>query len=308
MLFYLKIPYERDGNILNISVLLPANYFRKCERIVITCYDAEEFIQLIQNKRILIYGAGYVASIFVEALKKHGLEKSIYGFAVTENVPEQRRFEEYWVKSIDQVDIADNIIVCIAVHEAVERQIETTLLQKGIINYIWIYPFLYTLYMGQPVKEKQWIDVNKMILQYGNTYGMAVRWAAIDDYYGNFQGGLDLYKKAMKIHCSEATAEERAHSFIGLMQNWDVRGYDANQQISINLDYEIIDGEHRVSLAFYHHQRFLQCKIYKEQNMHKEKVLMTKDILLAGGFTQKELERLDGVKEYIKKSALQEKV
>jgi hypothetical protein len=275
---------------------------------VIACHDIDEFIKLMQNKRILIYGAGYVASIFLEALRKHGLEQNIAGVVVTESVTAQKYLGEYQVKTFHCADLKENMIVCVAVHEAIEKEIESALIQRGVIDYIWIYPFLNALYMGRPVKEKQWIEINNMILQYGNMYGMAVRWAAIDDYYGNFQGGLELYKKAMKIHCSEATAEERARRFIRLMQDWDAHGYDQNRQIAINFDYEIIDGEHRVALAFYHNQKRLQCDIYSERNIHKENVLMTKEILLMGGFTQKEITRLDKVMEYIKNSVSREKL
>lgn len=271
---------------------------------MIACCDVDEFIKLISEKKILIYGAGYVAAVFMEALKKHGLEKNVYGFCVTDSIGEQNHMGEFWVKPISQIGVLGNTVVCIATHEVSKRGIEAILLQKGISDYIWIYPFLYTLYMGKPLKEGQWIDVRKMILKNENLYGMAVRWAAIDDYYGNFQGGFYLYTKAMKIHCNAATAEDRANSFIGLIQNWDTHGYDETCQIVINTDYEVIDGEHRVALALYHNQKLLQCKIYNGQNLHEEKALMTKEVLLMGGFTQEEIKILDGIIRCIKNNML----
>lgn len=267
---------------------------------MIKCSDIDEFINLIDENKILVYGAGYVAGIFVEALNRHGLEKCIYGFAVTDNIAEQKFMGKFWVKSLNQIDDLENVIVCIATHEVSKKEIETVLIQRRISNYIWIYPFLYTLYMGKPVSEGQWIDIKEIISKNENLYGIAVRWAAIDNYYGRCKNGYYLYKKAMKMHCSNETAEERTRAFIRLIQNWEEYGYNSRCQIAINTEGEIIDGEHRVTLALYHKQQFLRCKIYNVRNIHREKALMTRRILLKGGFTQNDIKRLDETNEYIK--------
>lgn len=274
---------------------------------MITCRDRKELIEIISDKKILIYGAGYVALNFLEALKRNGLEEQVLGFAVSQITETEKYIDSLPVRSIDQVPVDDETIICIAVHEALKEEIEAVLLHKGISNYIWIYPLLYSLYLGNPVKEGEWIDTKKLMRGYKERYGMAVRWAAIDDYYGNCPGGLDLYQKAMAMHGSMDTIKARTDRFLKLIQDWDSMGYNARWQISIDRNYEIIDGEHRVALAFYHGQPQIRCRIYDGENMHGEKALMTKKVLLEGGFTMEEIELLDRINLCIKQAVLEGK-
>lgn len=166
---------------------------------------------------------------------------------------------------------------------------------------------MYSLYLGKPVREGAWIDTKKLIPGCDDRYGLAVRWAVIDDYYGNCPGGLDLYKKAMAMHGSEDTVKVRAGRFIELIQDWERVGYHAGQQIAIDRNYEIIDGEHRVALALYHRQPQIRCRIYDGENMHGEKVLMTKKTLLEGGLTPEEIDVLDGINLQMKQIVLEGK-
>ena len=274
---------------------------------MITCCDVEEFTELISEKKILIYGAGYVALNFMEALKRNGFEKQIQGFVVSQEPETPKFIESYSVKSINQVMINDEMIVCIAVHEALKEEIEAVLLQKGVSIYIWIYPFLYSLYLGKPVKEGEWIDTGKFLPVEEDRYGLMVRWAAIADYYSNFPGGFDLYKKAMAMHGTKDAVKARADRFLKLIRDWDSMGYNAQWQISINRDYEIIDGEHRVALAIYHRLPQIKCRIYEGENMHGEKVLMTKKALLEGGLTPEEINLLDEIKLNMKQAVLEGK-
>ncbi len=274
---------------------------------MITCCDVDEFTGLVSDKKILIYGAGYVAANFLEALKKNGLEGQVLGVIVS-RLPETMEYVgTFPVRTIDQIAVDDETIICIAVHEALKEEIEAVLQQKNLLNYIWIYPFLYSLYLGKPVREGEWADIRKFIPQYKERYGMAVRWAAIDDYYGNCPGGFGLYQKAMAMHGSPAAIKARTDGFLKLIKNWDSMGYDARWQISIDRNYEIIDGEHRVALAFYHGQSQIRCRVYDGENMHGEKVLMTKKALLEGGFTMEEIELLDRINLYMRQTVLEGK-
>lgn len=274
---------------------------------MITCRDGEELIELLSDKRILIYGAGYVAHNFLEALKRNKLQGQLQGFVVSQKTENKDDIESFPVSSVDQVTVDDETIICIAVHEVLKDEIEDVLLQKGIFNYIWIYPFLYSLYLGKPVKEGEWIDIRKFIPDDRRRYGLAIRWAAIDDYYGKRPGGFALYKKAMAMHGTAESTQMRANRFAELIRNWESNGYDAGWQISIDRNYEMIDGEHRVALALYHGQPQIRCRIYDGENMHGEKVLMTEKALLEGGVSPEEIDILDGINLYIRRTVLEEK-
>lgn len=259
-----------------------------------------EFLKFISDKKIWIYGAGYVAFQFWKALKKHGLEVRIQGVVVTQIVEPKDKVGDFFVKPISQLVIDKESVVCIAVHEVYKDEIESILCKKGIANYIWVYPFLYELHLGMPVLEGKWVDVRKFIPMYDNQYGVAIRWAAIEDYYGICHNGFCLYKKAMAVHSNRDTAEARAKRFKELIYNWDVFGYQDEMQIIINRMFDVLDGEHRVALALYHRQNKLKCRIYDGKNIHCEKTRMTKKMLYEGGFTQEEMEQLDEINIYIK--------
>ena len=266
--------------------------------------NIQKFIQFINNKEIFIYGAGYVAEVFFKSLKKNKLEKQVKGFLVSSTGNVDEVIHGYLVRTVDEVIIDSKTIICIAVHEIYRKEIEEILFQKGISNYIWIYPILYELYLGNPIKEKEWINIKKIIKQQLENYGIAIRWAAIDDYYGKCQGGFVLYKKAMALHSDYYTAEERTKQFIRLIQMWSNIGYLEEYQISLDRNYKVIDGEHRLTLALYYGQEKICCKIYKEENIHTNKAIITKQSLIEGGFQWDEIMKIENINQYLESIVL----
>lgn len=264
-------------------------------RNVIVCYNTKEFLQYISNKKIMIYGTGYVALNFLEALQKRGLDNRIQGFVVSKKSWEQRDIKGFPIKEIDEIFVSNEIVICIAVHESIKAEVESILLQKGFLHYLWIYPCLYHLYYGDPVKEREWVNIRELIPRDSDRYKVALRWAALEDYYGNCPQGFYLYRKAMALHANMRTVEAREAGFRKLIQNFDEFGYDSEKQIAINEEYEIIDGEHRLTIAFYHGMQKIKCKIYSGENLHNEEVLMSKRVLIEGGFTEKEMDILDNI-------------
>lgn len=263
-------------------------------------YNIKEFINCLADREIYIYGAGYVANIFLEALEKRGLVDNVQGFIVSQESSVQKNIKGIPIFAIDQININKTALICIAVYEAFKDEIIFNLNQRGVLNYIWIYPFLYELYLGKPVKEKEWVDIKRIIPKNEEQYGIAIRWLAMDDYYGKCIGGFDLYKKAMMIHGNLNTAKARMENFIKLLHHWDITGYEAQWEICINTNYEIIDGEHRVALALYHNQRQLCCRVYEGENIHKKEALMKKEILIQNGFSSEEIKRLDKINLHIR--------
>jgi len=264
----------------------------------------QNFIQSINNKEIFIYGAGYVADVFFKALKKNKLEKQVKGFLVSSIGNIDKVIHGYLVRTVDEVIIGSRTIICIAVHEIYKKEIEEILFQKGISNYIWIYPILYELYLGDPIREKEWINIKKIIKQQLENYGIAIRWAAIDDYYGKSQGGFALYKKAIALHSDNYTAEERTKQFIGLIETWSNIGYLEEYQISLDRNYKVIDGEHRLTLALYHGQEEICCKVYREENIHTNKALITRQSLIEGEFYQEEIMKIENINQYLESIVL----
>lgn len=132
-------------------------------------------------------------------------------------------------------------------------------------------------------------------------YALAVRWAAVADYYGKCPNGFMWYKRAMTYLHNASAAETRVAIFTQLIQNWKEKGYDGKHEIAINENYEVLDGEHRMAVALYHGERMIKCRIYRGENYNNEKSFMKKKMLLESGLTDEEVKQLDDINDYIRK-------
>lgn len=265
------------------------------------CNNVDQLITMLETKKIIIYGVGYIAGLFLETLKKHGLEKNIVCCVVSEILKNaDRRFEKLEIKQINEFDIAEDMIICIAVHESFVREIESTLEDINVSNYVWIYPYLFDLYYGSPIKKGMWIDMGKLLPKDKERYALAVRWAAVADYYGKCPNGFVWYKRAMTYLHNASAAEHRIEIFTQLIRNWEKAGYDGEHEIAINEDYEVLDGEHRMAVALYHGERMIKAKVYRGKNINSEKSFMKKNMLIEGGFSEDEIKQLIDINECIR--------
>lgn len=264
----------------------------------INCDKIEDFLELITNNKIHIYGTGYVANLFWNELEKKGLTQNVEDFIVSE-VKESEYTHSIPIKGIENVKIDKGSIVCIAVHETLKDEIEMNLLKKQIRNFLWIYPFLYEFSLGCIQKEECWVDIHLFHNVMKEQYGIALRYAAIEEYYGFRKNGFDMYYRGLLTYNSTRTAELRVKRFKDLIINWEKNGYQQENTICVNRVHEVIDGEHRLALAFYHGIKKIKCIVYEGENIHNQQAIMTHDILQKGGFCRKELEQLDGINQTI---------
>lgn len=266
------------------------------------CDNADQLIKLIREKRIIIYGSGYTATLFLEILKKYELENNIFCFAVSKIAQSADRYlGKFKINQINEIDVENDMLVCVAVHESFVREIEEILRRRKVANYVWITPLLFDLYYGNPIKRGVPINIGKLIPKDKERYALAVRWAAIDDYYGKCPNGFAWYKRAIAYLHNASAADARAMAFTQLIQNWELSGYDGSHEIAINDNYEILDGEHRVAVALYHGEEIVNCRIYRGKNINSEKSLMKRQMLIESGFSEDEIKCLDSINDYIKK-------
>ena len=264
--------------------------------------DARNLLFLLGTKKIVIYGTGYVAQKFFSILKKNSLVGNIICFAVSKGEKEGESIDGIAVKNIRDIE-SDNM-VCIAVHEALKDEMVDTLCDIGINNYIWIYPYLYQLLLGEPIEKGVRIKLEDIVQTCLNDYRIAVRYAAIDNYYGKNIYGFDLYRRAQALYSSMKTAEERLERFCKLISDWQKYGYDEDSWICINEGYEIIDGAHRVTLAKYHGMQEIICNVFEGKasayEVHGERVVLTNKILLQNGFSIEEIDKLNEINNVIR--------
>lgn len=265
---------------------------------MISVNTVDELIELIKSNRIIVYGTGYVAERFIDSLRLRGLDKFISYCAVTNK--ETMNYQNFEVLSLEELrKKISSEVVCIAVHESIKDTIIESLIKAGIRNYIWIYPFQHRLRFGNPCECKE-VEVNRIIQKAKDKYWLAIRIAAIEQYYGKNEKGYEIYLKGQRLHCNPSTAISRLDNFKRLIKNWDEKGFCTDYKPAISYDYEILDGLHRISLAVYHRMNVIACDIYNVSDLDKYKneyVDVKKTVIYKAGFTEteiKEIERING--------------
>lgn len=263
-----------------------------------------ECIEQLEGKKIIIYGTGHIGKKFLVALRRMGMESQIVCFAKTANVKPQENVEGIAVRSIGEIKGCDESVFCLAVHSAIKDELIQELERNHIKNYIWIYPYLYRMLLGAPVEENLVVSVDKIKSTCVKDYRMAIRLLAIEQYLGINDYGYELYIKAEALHCSRETAEKRLHKFCELIRNWMRYGYNSKHKALISEDYEIIDGNHRVSLAIYFGEDDIKCDVYSLPDgisqLHGEEAMLTKEILVNTGFSTEEMNVMEEAMRRIK--------
>lgn len=260
-----------------------------------------ELIDILSAHKIAIYGAGYVATRFYQSLKEYGLDGNVFLFVTTAGG--ELDVDGLPVMAIEQLEANERMIICVAVHESIKDDIIDNLVEKGFNKYIWIYPFLYDLMLGTPIYRNVKVPVSKIWNAVRDDYSMAIRYFAIDHYYGKNLNGYEIYKKFLSLFINEKTAERRLEQFITLIKSWEQNGYDANRCSSIFEDYRILDGMHRIAVASYFNYGFVMCNIYPKNKdifeIHNQAAVFTKQSALNAGFEPEIIALLDEINQRI---------
>ena len=261
-----------------------------------------ELINILSDYKIVIYGAGYVATRFYRTLVEHNLSINVSSCVTTTGG--DWNIDGLPGLTIDQLKPDDRMVICLAVHESIKEEIITDLVKKGFTNYIWIYPFLYELMLGLPTLKNAKVPLSKIWNAVQDDYCMAVRYLALDNYYKKNTNGYEIYKRYLSLlFNSEKTSEKRLKQFIGLIKNWEDNGYDISKCCSIFENYKVFDGVHRISVASYFDQDFVMCDIYpmtkSMAEIHNQGAIFNKKIASESGFEPEHIKMLEATNRRI---------
>lgn len=240
-----------------------------------------ELDELLHNNKIAIYGNGFVAKRFYSILKMLNLEKNIKFFVVTDEKKTHGTMYGLPIMSVKDIVDEKEIFICIAVHESIKNDIETILSELSFKNYIWVFPYMTALALGEPIEQYKKMHVSQL-LQYNlcDSYviaAMAVRYLAIDNFYEKNNIGYDVYTKVFSMHCEIETAKKRLRRFIGVIDDWDKNGYRKGNNISLAENGRLLDGIHRFTLACYHKMEYIYCDIYRDIYPYLHDYIITLD-------------------------------
>ena len=222
--------------------------------------EVETLIEFIRNNKISIYGTGYVAGKFYSALQLHRLTDQIEFFITSEGSREQ-------YKKCDVLSVNDNRVretnILVAVHESIKDKIVENLRKNKCKNYLWISPeLLYAMIFGNPIQKNSSISLKEIWLKNQGDYELAIRYLAIESYFGKNDYGFDIYKYVMSLFAKKQSAECRLSNFCSLINNWVTNGYDEKKPSKILDNYNYIDGSHRIAIALYFNQPTIKCDVY----------------------------------------------
>lgn len=246
----------------------------------------------LEENRIVIYGAGYMAKMFYKALSKLGIDRNVEFFVVSSDHKKMKTLYGTEIKTIDEIKIDSNVLICVAVHEMLKDEIQEILKKKKLINYVWISPDIYAeLFFGIPYNKNVKVSVNKICQE--NIYSILVRHLAIENYFGKNNYGYDIYTKVQRKLLGEAAAERRLLSFCKLIYDWKSKGCILDRNILLDKNFEILDGAHRIALARYYQMKEINCDLYDctlhSSEWREDKLFLKEDTLILFGFTDEEI-------------------
>ena len=225
----------------------------------------------LEGKKIVIYGIGYVARKFYHALVAQGLDSNVEYFVVSQRRGEQTAMNGIDVRVIQELKAGDDTMICIAVHETRRKEIEKLLENKNIKNYIWISPYdLAELFYGKPKEEAVPIPVNK-IIRSCKDYRFAVKYLAIENYFGINDYGYDIYLKAQQLNCEKQTATKRLKAFLDLIDNEYIVSVIADT-LSFYYGY----NQNYDNFSYWYWRHLMQSSLYHELDgkLNKERFIM----------------------------------
>lgn len=258
-------------------------------------YSSKQLLNEIEETEFYIFGTGFVAERFFEIIKTRNLDENINSFITSQ--PSSSCFKEKRVKAIDELtEVEKEQLVCIAVHESIVEEIISELKEKGYKKFVWVYPIIFDLWYGEPVRKNILVLTNDILRTCTNDYRITIRELVIEEYYGKNKIGYNLYKKLQEVHSSKYTAEKRLEAFIRLIDSWHNIGYKQGSVLKIDENYEIFDGVHRLALAYYHKLQEIRCDIYSTKGKEtyiNDEIKLTEDVIEKIDFSEAERNALD---------------
>ena len=258
----------------------------------------EVLLEQLKTKEFAVFGTGFVAEMFWQALKLHGMEDRV-SFSVITHTESGSCFHGKPVYSLRETQIPENMLLCVAVHESAKEGLQEPL-DLYEAQTVWVYPHLFELLYGKPIGLKRDYSLaDLLVCQKPEEYWLAVRYAAVRDYLNeavNYPGTKTLYLRALSLHCGEKTALRRASRMEELAQSMAEEGFRKECPVRIDESGQIIDGLHRIACAAFLRIETLPALIYPQSQIFEtilgEKNRLPIDLLHEAAFSAEDIQYL----------------
>ena len=255
----------------------------------------EELLRQLKTKKIVIFGAGFVAEMFYQGLELHHAEDRV-AFCVVTRAETGQQFHGRPVCSLNEARVTKDMLLCAAVHESAAESLEESL-RPYRAQTVWIYPNLFELLYGKPVRSGSKMPLSELLAQQDrDECWIAVRYAAVRDYLAGrreYPKTRALYLKALSLHCGEKTAAERTAKMERLASSMAENGFREDCPVRIDEKGRVIDGLHRIACAAYLNQETVPVEIYPVSDVYDrvlgEKNRLPEKFLSGSGFSGEEM-------------------
>ena len=230
----------------------------------------DDLLFQLKTSNIALFGTGFVAEMFFEALTELGLSSKLC-CCIVSSARERETFHGRPVFTADSYSLPEDTVLCVAVHESVAVELNDTL-NNISDKRVWIYPNLFELLYGEPVVPFKSVKLSDLLSkQNSEEYWLALRYAAIRDYLKrepNYWRTRELYIKLISFHCSYDTAVRRCRQMEKLADSMAEGGFWDNSPVAVNEHGKIIDGLHRIACAAYLYIDKIPAVVYPESEVY----------------------------------------
>ena len=263
--------------------------------------NAQELISRLRDEGCLVFGTGFVATMFKAALEKAHLRGCVRGYLVS-NPTVGQSFDGLDVCAVNDAELDRSALICIAVHESNLASAQEVLSGAGFDKAFWVYPYLYDLIYGEPLYRNVELPL-EMIMRVQNPqhYWLAVRALAARGMLTGEEDVCDAYIKAQELHCTHSTAQKRYEQFQETLRSLDVCGFDQARPVLVDTNLNIIDGLYRVAAAWVLGIDRIPCNIVRADDafdvLLTDRNKMTENQLVQAGLNDAQLTSVREIQE-----------
>lgn len=214
----------------------------------------DDFLLIIKKQKFYVYGAGSMGKRFIKCLENMGIKQNFLGYVVTE--------ENHTYKSI--LDIPRESYVIISTYNETAKEMERLLINNQFKHYYLLYPFLLELEYGKSIEKNKKINVNDLLNNLDSTPNYAILMLTIDSVIKGYNNDAIYIKMMEKLSSDRKTALARSKEFYSRIIDYSKGNYNKeNYPIKVNAEKDkIIDGAHRLMLAYYFGKTTINADIY----------------------------------------------
>ena len=214
-------------------------------------------------EKVLIFGTGCHAEKILERIEE---AYEIIGFLDNQVKKQNTYFDEeqkYYITSPEEIKGMqfDKVVIASTNYAS---EMFSQLLSLGVREHNIIVDFVST------VNKVFIFDFLKMQLNRyyeENRLDIAVKYLAVENYYGKNDFGWTLYKEMQKkrLNLDDMEAEIVLNKFKELIKSFEENGFLENSYIFCDEKLRIMDGAHRVALCLYFNIPFVQVRIVPKE-------------------------------------------